>query len=339
MQATGKPRILGTLVVAVGLLALTMPDEAWGRAGGGIRSGSRGSRIFSSPSPSGSSPSRPTTPSTQLLTEPPPASAPPTATMGGAGGFWRSVAGGVLGGILGGMLFRSLGFAGGYGAFGSGFGLLDILLLAGIASVIFWVVRRGQRTEEATAIRYSGRMPTESHFPAGGGAKMATVEDSGPIGSQDLERGLGHIRQMDPRFDRAAFREWCSDTFFRIQAAWMRRDLETLRPLLTEEMYEAFREQIEELRAKRQINKLESIAVRSIELTEAWQDQGLDYLTVRYLASLLDYTVDETSGKIVEGSDREPAKFEEFWTWVRPVGPNAWRLSAIQQIEPDPKFP
>ena len=119
----------------------------------------------------------------------------------------------------------------------------------------------------------------------------------------------------------------------------MRRDLETLRPLLTEEMYEAFREQIEELRAKRQINKLESIAVRSIELTEAWQDQGLDYLTVRYLASLLDYTVDETSGKIVEGSDREPAKFEEFWTWVRPVGPNAWRLSAIQQIDPDPKFP
>jgi len=24
-------------------------------------------------------------------------------------------------------------------------------------------------------------------------------------------------------------------------------------------------------------------------------------------------------------------KFEEFWTFVRPVGPNAWRLSAIQQ--------
>jgi predicted lipid-binding transport protein (Tim44 family) len=35
----------------------------------------------------------------------------------------------------------------------------------------------------------------------------------------------------------------------------------------------------------------------------------------------------------VAGSDREPVKFEEYWTWVRPVGPNAWRLSAINQSD------
>jgi predicted lipid-binding transport protein (Tim44 family) len=96
-------------------------------------------------------------------------------------------------------------------------------------------------------------------------------------------------------------------------------------------MHEVFRGQIDDLRARRQINRLENIAVRSIELTEAWQERGLDYVTVRYLANLLDYTVDEASGKIVGGSDNEPVKFEEFWTWVRPAGPNPWRLSAINQ--------
>jgi predicted lipid-binding transport protein (Tim44 family) len=111
----------------------------------------------------------------------------------------------------------------------------------------------------------------------------------------------------------------------------MHRDLERLRPHLTEEMQEVFRRQIDDLRARRQINRLENIAVRSIELTEAWQERGLDYVTVRYLANLLDYTVDEASGKIVGGSDNEPVKFEEFWTWVRPAGPNPWRLSAINQ--------
>jgi predicted lipid-binding transport protein (Tim44 family) len=45
----------------------------------------------------------------------------------------------------------------------------------------------------------------------------------------------------------------------------------------------------------------------------------------------LDYTVDETTGTIVAGSDATPVKFEEFWTWVRPVGRNEWRLSAINQ--------
>lgn len=309
---------LGTLVLVMGVLALTMPEDAWARAGGGGSSGSRGSRSFSSPSRSYSTPSRPTSPSTQPLTQPQPSP---------MGGLWRSMAGGVVGGILGGMLFRSLGFAGGFGGSGGGFGLFDLLLLAGIGYLIYWIVRRRRTSQEATATSYYSQAPADSYGSTG--APAATLEPTG--GSEDLERGLGHIRQMDPRFDEVGFKEWTSDTFFRIQAAWMHRDLEKFRPLVAEEMQEVFRKQIEDLKTKRQINKLENIAVRSVELTEAWQERGLDFITVRFLANLLDYTVDETTGKIESGSDSEPVKFEEFWTWVRPVGPNPWRLSAINQ--------
>jgi predicted lipid-binding transport protein (Tim44 family) len=45
----------------------------------------------------------------------------------------------------------------------------------------------------------------------------------------------------------------------------------------------------------------------------------------------LDYTVDEKSGATVAGSDSEPVEFEEFWTFSRPVGPNPWKLAAVQQ--------
>ena len=312
---------LGTLVLVMGVLALTMPEDAWARAGGGGSSGSRGSRSFSSPSRSYSTPSRPTSPSTQPLTQPQPSP---------MGGVWRSLAGGVVGGILGGMLFRSLGFAGGSGGFGGsggGFGLFELLLLAGIAYLIYWIVRRRRTSQEATATSYYSQAPADSYGSTG--APAAILEPTG--GSEDLGRGLGHIRQMDPRFDEVGFKEWTSDTFFRIQAAWMHRDLEKFRPLVAEEMQEVFRKQIEDLKTKRQINKLENIAVRSVELTEAWQERGMDFITVRFLANLLDYTADETTGKIVSGSDSEPVKFEEFWTWVRPVGPNPWRLSAINQ--------
>jgi len=34
---------------------------------------------------------------------------------------------------------------------------------------------------------------------------------------------------------------------------------------------------------------------------------------------------------VLEGSRTDPVKFEEYWTFARPVGPNASRLSAIQQ--------
>lgn len=111
----------------------------------------------------------------------------------------------------------------------------------------------------------------------------------------------------------------------------MARDMGVVRDLLAPEMYAEMRQECDRLRAARRVNRLENIAVRSAEVTEAWQGGGQDFLTVRFLASLLDYAVDEVTGQVVEGSRTEPVKFEEYWTFVRAVGPNPWRLSAIQQ--------
>ncbi|HTI55395.1 MAG TPA: TIM44-like domain-containing protein, partial [Verrucomicrobiae bacterium] len=44
-----------------------------------------------------------------------------------------------------------------------------------------------------------------------------------------------------------------------------------------------------------------------------------------------DYTTDESGAQVLDGSRTEPVKFEEYWTFARPVGPSAFRLSAIQQ--------
>jgi len=318
------------LAVLVALFATLVPEDAWARAGGGFSSGSRGSRSYSSPSRTYSAPApSPTSqPSAQPRTAPTPA---PIGQPAPAGGFLRGLAGGVVGGLLGGMLFRSLGFAGGPGeGFGSGFGMMDLLLLAGIAYLIFWFVKRKRVAQELPAGAYASGMSADAY---GSGATTATLDAATPSWQQGLQVGLGHIRQMDPGFDEGAFREMCTDRFFQIQAAWMRRDAEKLRPLLTEEMHAAFAKHIEAAKSKGQINKLENITVRSVEPTEAWQEQGQDYITVRLLANLLDYTVDDTTGKVVAGSDSEPVKFEEFWTWVRPVGRSEWRLSAINQAE------
>jgi predicted lipid-binding transport protein (Tim44 family) len=186
----------------------------------------------------------------------------------------RGLAGGIVGGLLGGMLFRSLGFAGGPGeGFGSSFGMMDLLLLAGIAYLIFWFVKRKRAAQELPAGAYASGMSADAY---GSGAPTATLDAPRPSWQQDLQVGLGHIRQMDPNFDEGAFREMCTDCFFKIQAAWMRRDTEKLRPLLTDEMHAVFAKQIDAARAKRQTNKLENITVRSVEPTESWQEQGKD---------------------------------------------------------------
>jgi predicted lipid-binding transport protein (Tim44 family) len=136
---------------------------------------------------------------------------------------------------------------------------------------------------------------------------------------------------MDHAFDPRAFAETASDIFFRVQGAWTARDLRSVAGSLTPEMQNLLQRDCDRLRSEGRINRLENIAVRTAEVTEAWQEGGQDYVTVHFLASLLDYTTDESGARLLDGSRTEPVKFEEFWTFVRPVGPNPFRLSAIQQ--------
>ncbi len=111
----------------------------------------------------------------------------------------------------------------------------------------------------------------------------------------------------------------------------MNRDLSPVSGLLTDEMKRVLQEDLDRLLRDKQVNRLENIAVRKVDLTEIWQESGQDYITASIYANLLDYTTDDTSGAVVSGSKTDPVKFEEFWTFTRPVGNNPWQLSAINQ--------
>lgn len=269
-------------------------------------------------------PRKPTQP-----TKPAPA-AVPTPAPAPAGGFWRSLGGGLLGALAGGLLFRSLfGYPAYGGLAGSGIGPLELLLLAGVAYLIYrYFKKRGMRAAATADSSRRGATAIPAYQPQ---YQAAYDRLEGRAPPRDLGQGLKDIRQLDPSFEADKFRELGMDTFFRIQGAWANRDMSPVHQLLTEEMYLTLQEDVDRLRAAKKINRLENIAVRAVELTEAWQESGADYITLRIFASMLDYNVDETTGQVVEGSKLEPVKFEEYWTFTRSVGNNPWQLSAIHQ--------
>lgn len=316
-----KMVLLGCAVLLTALTAgLFIVAEAEARAGGGRSFGSRGSRSYSRPASPSNSPgpyqagpqqARPANPST--FGQPQPA----------GGSFLRSMAGGIMGGMLGGMLFRSLGF-GGTGGMGGGVGMFDILLLAGICYLIYRFVKSKRQTAEQAASSNSyASMPT---------AYDVTPQNTSPSRQDDCDRGISHIRQMDAGFDEQRFTDQVMDIFFKIQSAWMNRDLAPVNALLDDEMRRIFLTDIERLLAEKKVNRLENIAVRKVEIAEAWQEQGQDYITALIYANLLDYTTDDATGQVLAGSRTEPVKFEEFWTFTRPVGSgSSWKLCGIDQ--------
>jgi len=310
--------------------------DAFARAGSGRSSGSRGSRP-SMPSRSYSSPSQPKSDTGSYGAQTRPTNPQPGPfQQPSSRGFLRGLAGGIMGGLLGAMLFRGLGFAGTGGGFGGGIGFFEILLGAALLFGVYWYFKNRRRValarnESNAGTQYCYGSPTYDSY-AGRPTQIPGTE--GPVASSqrsDVDLGLQHIRQMDPTFDEAVFRETSSDIFFKIQAGWANRDLEPVKGLLTSEVFSTLKTDVDELRREKKVNRLDNIAVRTVDLVEVWQETGSDYVTVKFLANLLDYKVDEVTGQIISGSKIDPIKFEEYWTFTRPVGNHPWKLSAIQQ--------
>ena len=144
-----------------------------------------------------------------------------------------------------------------------------------------------------------------------------------------FERGVRDIRHMDPKFDPGRFAGYAGMVFRDVQSAWTTQDLESLRDRVTPEMYDVLQAQSDQLRNTHRVNRADEIEITA-EITEAWQESGRDYVTAYIGGSIVDYTVDETSDRIVDGSKAIHRKVDEFWTFTRPAGLNPWMLSAIE---------
>lgn len=252
--------------------------------------------------------------------------------MQSSGGFFRNMMGGLAGGFLGSLLFRSLGF-GGHGGWGGGggIGLFEILLIAALIFGVFWFVKkRRQRAMEGAYYQGAGSVGgdySQSYQEPRYGGMIDAPPPPPPPGMSPQ----GSARQADPYFDEQGFKDMAMDVFFKIQGAWTERNPGLVRNLLTDEMYNALEKDAEELRRDKKLNKLDNIAVRSVDITEDWQESGTDFITVKFYANLLDYVVDEATGQVVSGSKTQPVKFEEYWTFTRRTGSREWVLSAITQ--------
>lgn len=300
------------LFAIFGLSQIILEQCAEARAGGGRSGGFRGSRSYQAPT----RPAQPTAPRREAA--PPPQQPAPYAPSGG--GFMRGLGTAMLGGFLGSMLFSGIANAGFGGFGGSGFGLIEILLLAGLGYFLLQKFRRPAGAPAYQPMQYQGT----PEFPP----RTASLEDAPAANAAVDYRSL---TMMDRTFDPDRFLKTAQDLFFKIQGAWNKQDTTTLSTLCGSELMQSWSEELSQQRARGQQNRMENIALRESEITEAWTENGADFITVRLHANLLDYTVDARTGNVVSGSNTDPIEFEEYWTFSRPVGPNSWKLAAVQQ--------
>src|SRR5258705_9380141 len=314
MKFTQHTRGLVKAIAVVLSLALPLVvaiSSADARVGGGMSSGSRGGRTFSAP-PSTSTAPGTAQPFNRTFTQP----GSPGMGAPAGGGFFNRPGMGMLGGLAAGFLGAGLlgmlfggGMFGGLGGMASIFGLIlqiGLIILVVRLAMSWWQRRHAPASAYAGAAAGPG---AQSSFRTGTGFALGSGSaplEIAPSDYEAFERLLGEI-----------------------QTAWSNEDLAKLHKLATPEMVAYFTKDLEANRARNDINKVSDVKLLQCDLAEDWREGDTDYASVALRFSLVDKTLERTTGRLVAGSE-QPTEATEVWTFARRRGSD-WELSAIQQ--------
>ena len=107
----------------------------------------------------------------------------------------------------------------------------------------------------------------------------------------------------------------CYQIFYDTQMAWMNFDYEKLRQLLTDELYNSYKNQLDALKLKGQKNIMDNFTVKRIELRSKKVEENVETTEVFLSVSFYDYVVD-ANGKVVRGKKSTMVHMQYKLTFV-----------------------
>lgn len=312
------------MVLALGMFAASAAEA---RRGGSF--GSRGSRTYSAPAPTRTAPQQ-TAPVQRSMTEktadaptgaaPAAAARTPAAAPAAApkrGGMFGGLAGGLLGGLaLGGLIGMLMG--NGFGAGMAGF--MSLLFQVGVIALVVWLgLKLFRRRQPQPAFAGHARSHEAYDFrPAE--RPVSTFTPVTPMAAEPA------VAITVDNADRGEF-----ETLLReIQEAFGREDYGALRSRTTPEIMSYLAEEMSQNALAGHRNEVRDVRLLEADVSEAWAEDGRDYVTAALRYESVDVMRDRQTGALVSGDAERPTETTELWTFVRKAG-EPWKLSAIQE--------
>lgn len=128
------------------------------------------------------------------------------------------------------------------------------------------------------------------------------------------------IQEKDPRFTAPDFISFVKQVYVDIQTAWEKRDLEPVRAVLHQNLYQQTQRQIQKKLDDGIVNHLERISVNTAYLTSYRRDAEYEYVGVYLAASMIDYQVKEATGEVILGDKTTRWNMYYKMIFMRTVG-------------------
>ncbi|MFZ1414049.1 MAG: Tim44/TimA family putative adaptor protein [Defluviicoccus sp.] len=146
--------------------------------------------------------------------------------------------------------------------------------------------------------------------------------------------GLTQIRIADPNFAADEFLSGARIAFELIVGAFAAGDADTLKPLLSEEVFNNFADSIRRRQETGQKLENQLVAIRSAEIDEAYMAGRTAHVTVKFVTDQIS-VVRDAEGAVVEGSPTDVNEVTDYWTFARDTraGDPNWALVATNSPE------
>ena len=157
-------------------------------------------------------------------------------------------------------------------------------------------------------------------------AAMAYLPTAGP--------GVRAILAADPAFDVARFLEGAQSAYRMVLEAYWKDDLETVRPFVDDNVYQAFASAVEARAADGLKIDNRLVAVEQALIAEATLERTVAIITVRFEADIAAVTRNR-EGEVVAGSLSDAVQTRDLWTFRRDIKPNDpnWLLIETDEEE------
>jgi predicted lipid-binding transport protein (Tim44 family) len=146
-------------------------------------------------------------------------------------------------------------------------------------------------------------------------------------------RGLEVIATADPTFEPGGFLKGAAAAYEMIITAFAKEDRETLRNLLSTEVYNSFDSAVTAAQNKGEQRQTTIVSVDPAVITDAHLRDENAVITVRFASKLISVARDR-DGTVVEGSPDQIVDHTDIWSFARASrsrDPN-WKLVATQSL-------
>ncbi len=155
-------------------------------------------------------------------------------------------------------------------------------------------------------------------------------ETASPANSEALA-GIAQIRGIDRSFDSGDFVQGARRAFEMIVEAFAKGDSNTLRPLLSDEVFAQFDGAIRSREQASQTLSTTLVGIREAEIVDARLEDRTAQVTVKFVTEQINVTRD-VEDRVVEGDPSAVAIVTDMWTFARKISardPN-WLLVATR---------